>query len=99
MALNIGRGIYLTKRWVTLRIHFRHAGQYLPRTVGRDVVNRDTTAFSTVLRQLRTAAALSQEELASRSGLSLRGISDLERGADRNGSTRYASIRISESLT
>jgi transcriptional regulator with XRE-family HTH domain len=43
-------------------------------------MNRETTAFSTVLRQLRTAAALSQEELATRSGLSLRGISDLERG-------------------
>lgn len=38
------------------------------------------TSFGTLLRQLRTAAALSQEELAERSGLSRRGISDLERG-------------------
>jgi predicted ATPase/DNA-binding XRE family transcriptional regulator len=37
--------------------------------------------FGTVLRQLRTAAALSQEMLAERAGLSVRGISDLERGA------------------
>jgi predicted ATPase/DNA-binding CsgD family transcriptional regulator/transcriptional regulator with XRE-family HTH domain len=39
--------------------------------------------FGAVLRQLRTAAALSQQELAERAGLSLRGISDLERGARR----------------
>ncbi|HEX5962633.1 MAG TPA: helix-turn-helix domain-containing protein, partial [Gemmatimonadales bacterium] len=41
------------------------------------------TAFGAVLRQLRTAAALSQEALAERAGLSLRGISDLERGTRR----------------
>ena len=39
-----------------------------------------TTAFSRLLRQLRRAASLSQEELAERAGLSVRGISDLERG-------------------
>ena len=39
--------------------------------------------FGAVLRQLRTAAALSQEALAERAGLSLRGISDLERGVRR----------------
>ena len=33
------------------------------------------------LRRHRMAAALSQEELAARAGLSARGISDLERGA------------------
>src|SRR5215217_4619889 len=37
--------------------------------------------FGALLRQLRTAAAFSQEELAERAGLSRRGISDLERGA------------------
>jgi len=43
----------------------------------------DTAAFSAVLRQLRTSAALSQEALAERAGLSPRGISDLERGVRR----------------
>lgn len=42
---------------------------------------KDTVAsFGDVLRRLRVAAALSQEELAERSGVSARGISDLERG-------------------
>src|SRR3712207_1715519 len=41
------------------------------------------TSFADLLRHLRTTAALSQEELACRSGLSLRGISDLERGVRR----------------
>ena len=39
------------------------------------------TSFGDLLRRLRSAAALSQEELAERSGLSRHGISDLERGA------------------
>src|SRR5215217_3648870 len=42
-----------------------------------------TTTFAELLRQLRTAASLSQEDLAERAGLSLRGISDLERGLRR----------------
>ena len=37
--------------------------------------------FADVLRRYRIAAGLTQEELAERSGLSARGISDLERGA------------------
>ena len=37
--------------------------------------------FGNLLRRLRRAAGLSQEELAERAGLSARGISDLERGA------------------
>jgi tetratricopeptide (TPR) repeat protein/transcriptional regulator with XRE-family HTH domain len=37
-------------------------------------------AFAGVLRQLRTDAGLTQEELAREAGLSLRAISDLERG-------------------
>ena len=40
-------------------------------------------SFGAVLRRLRTAAALSQEELADRAGVSARGISDLERGIRR----------------
>lgn len=43
-------------------------------------MNATTTAFGAVLRHFREAAGLSQERLAERSGLSLRGISDLERG-------------------
>ena len=42
-------------------------------------VNR-RSPFGMTLRQFREAAGLSQEELAERAGLSLRGISDLERG-------------------
>ena len=43
----------------------------------------DTNAatFGAILRRMRLSAALSQEELAERAGLSVRGISDLERGA------------------
>jgi transcriptional regulator with XRE-family HTH domain len=43
----------------------------------------EPAVFGTVLRRLRTAAALSQEALAERAGPSLRGISDLERGVRR----------------
>src|SRR3954470_20045309 len=42
-----------------------------------------TSSFADLLRHLRTTAALSQEELSERSGLSLRGISDLEWGVRR----------------
>src|SRR5215208_4636190 len=54
-----------------------------PRVVGRGAMSSAVTSFADLLRHLRTAAALSQEELATRSGLSLRGISDLERGVRR----------------
>src|SRR5918993_2381795 len=50
---------------------------------GREGLMTDALTFGAVLRQLRTAAALSQEALAERAGLSPRGISDLERGARR----------------
>ena len=43
----------------------------------------NTAPFGDLLRGLRVSAALSQEELAERAGLSLRGISDLERGVRR----------------
>ncbi len=43
----------------------------------------DPVSFAELLRRLRTSAALSQEELADRAGLSLRGVSDLERGVRR----------------
>jgi predicted ATPase/DNA-binding CsgD family transcriptional regulator/DNA-binding XRE family transcriptional regulator len=46
-------------------------------------MNGCNSSFGELLRQLRTDAALSQEELAELAGLSLRGVSDLERGARR----------------
>jgi predicted ATPase/transcriptional regulator with XRE-family HTH domain len=44
-------------------------------------MSEHTAPFGAMLRQLRSAAALSQEALAERAGLSRHGISDLERGA------------------
>src|SRR5262245_8056821 len=49
----------------------------------RAAMSDATTSFGEILRRLRSAAALSQEELAERAGLSRHGISDLERGARR----------------
>ena len=46
-------------------------------------MSESTASFGELLRRLRSAAALSQEELAERAGLSRHGISDLERGARR----------------
>ena len=43
-----------------------------------------TSPFGVLLQQYRLAAGFSQEELAKRSGLSRRGISDLERGERRS---------------
>src|SRR5262245_33620538 len=40
----------------------------------------DPRSFGTLLRHHRSAAGLTQEELAERAGLSRRGIADLERG-------------------
>src|SRR5688572_24880079 len=40
----------------------------------------DTEVFGDLLRQRRVEAGLTQEALAERAGLSVRGISDLERG-------------------
>lgn len=41
------------------------------------------TAFGSLLKRLRVAAGLTQEALAGRAGLSVRTISDLERGVNR----------------
>ncbi len=46
-------------------------------------MSSEPVSFGEVLRHLRSQATLSQEELAERTGLSVRGISDLERGARR----------------
>jgi predicted ATPase/DNA-binding XRE family transcriptional regulator len=55
-------------------------------------VSEHTTPFGDVLRRVRSAAALSQEDLAGRAGLSRKGISDLERGARR--APRLETVRL-----
>jgi predicted ATPase/DNA-binding XRE family transcriptional regulator len=55
------------------------------------------TAFGVRLRELRTAAGLSQEELAERAGLTAKGISDLERGA-RNRPYPYTVRSLADAL-
>jgi transcriptional regulator with XRE-family HTH domain len=60
-------------------------------------------SFAALLQHYRLAAGLSQEELAERAGLSVRGISDLERGARRNpypSTVRRlaAALRLNESV-
>jgi predicted ATPase/DNA-binding XRE family transcriptional regulator len=62
---------------------FIFAGSHATDVVGGGVMSQMTATFADLLRQLRTAAALSQEELAERAGVSLRGLSDLERGVRR----------------
>jgi predicted ATPase/transcriptional regulator with XRE-family HTH domain len=58
---------------------------------------REPSTFGTTLRRLRLAAGLTQEELAERAALSVRGVSDLERGV--NARPRSSSIRrLSEAL-
>ena len=47
------------------------------------MVTRPPHSFGDLLRTYRTAAGLTQEELAERAGMSTRGISDLERGVRR----------------
>jgi predicted ATPase/DNA-binding XRE family transcriptional regulator len=52
----------------------------------------EPASFGTELRRLRARAALSQEDLAERAGLSARGISDLERGVHR--APHLATVRL-----
>src|SRR5829696_7206326 len=55
-------------------------------------------AFGELLRRLRSAAGLSQEDLAGRSGVSRNGISDLERGASQL--PRFETVRmLADALT
>ncbi len=62
-------------------------------TMGRTAVMVErTTTFGDLLRRLRTAAGLTQEELAERAGLSARGISDLERG--RRSRPYFETVRL-----
>ena len=59
---------------------------------GQAMGTRALSAFGALLRSYREAAPQSQEALAERSGLSVRGISDLERGVSR--SPRLESVRL-----
>src|SRR5215204_31069 len=55
-------------------------------------------AFGELLRRFRSAAGLSQEDLAARSGVSRNGISDLERGASQL--PRFETVRmLADALT
>ena len=45
--------------------------------------HEDTAPFGVLLKRYRAAAGLTQEDLAERAALSVRGISDLERGVNR----------------
>jgi predicted ATPase/transcriptional regulator with XRE-family HTH domain len=46
-------------------------------------MHRFSSSFAECLRQMRQSAGFSQQDLANRAGVSLRGISDLERGVRR----------------
>ena len=56
------------------------------------MATRDPSRLADLVRRHRTAAALSQEVLAERAGLSVRAISDLERGVHRT--PRLATVRL-----
>src|SRR5215207_3294441 len=56
------------------------------------MASRDPPSLGEHLRRHRTAAAFSQEELAERAGLSVRAISDLERGVHR--APRLETVRM-----
>ena len=49
-------------------------------------------SFAALLRQLRVAARLTQEELAQGAGISVRAVSDLERGVNRTAQKETARL-------
>ncbi len=56
------------------------------------MTTQEAEFFGSVLRRRRVAAGLSQEELAERSGVSVRGIGDLEQ--DRRSAPRLTTVRL-----
>src|SRR5918995_3034147 len=63
-----------------------------PRPVEPDMATHDPSRLADLVRRHRTAVALSQEALAERAGLSVRAISDLERGVHRT--PRLETVRL-----
>ena len=59
---------------------------------GKAAMSDHPASFGEILRRLRSAAGLSQEELAERAGLSRNGISNLERG--RHPAPRLETVRL-----
>src|SRR5918994_955409 len=59
------------------------ARRFMTKGRKRDVSRGQDAPFGTLLKRLREASGLTQEELAARAALSAKGISDLERGARR----------------
>src|SRR6266849_1749409 len=57
----------------------------------------DELAFGDLLRRQRVAGGLTQEQLAERAGLSVRGVSDLERGI-RRAPHRATVLRLADGL-
>jgi transcriptional regulator with XRE-family HTH domain len=57
----------------------------------------DRLVFGDLLRRYRLGAGLTQEALAERAGISVRGLSDLERGA-RRAPRRDTLLRLTEAL-
>ncbi len=66
-------------RWAVKKLFSAYRCKEL--AVGADV--QAAELFGALVRRHRTAAALSQEELALRAGLSIRAVSDMERGRTR----------------
>jgi predicted ATPase/DNA-binding CsgD family transcriptional regulator/DNA-binding XRE family transcriptional regulator len=56
------------------------------------MTTREPSPFGLLVRRMRIAAALSQEELAVRAGLSVRGLGDLERGVHQ--APRLETVRL-----
>jgi predicted ATPase/DNA-binding XRE family transcriptional regulator len=71
--------------------HYISAAQNPP-SLGSDMTTGNPHPFGELLRRLRTAATLTQEELAERAGLSVRAVSDLERGVHQ--APRLETVRM-----